>query len=130
MVSKISHMSILDKLFLKKRKQEIPQDKISAKNIEQEFLYRMQQRILEYKRFEDCGKYTANCIYMDITEAKDINDHLSLLRKNQKDIGKFFNNMYHLTDETWDKSYGCHRDEVFSEYFNDLCALTYKKIKQ
>ena len=123
-------MGLFDKLFPKKQEEENPKTEISVKSIEQEFINRIQRRILEYKRYENSGIWTANCLFMDITEAKDINDHLSLLRKNQKDIGKFFNNMYHITDESWNKSYGCHRDEVFSEYFNDLCALTYKKIKQ
>ena len=61
---------------------------------------------------------------MDVTEAKDINDHLILLQKNQKDIGNFFDNMYHFTSSkddflTSSRGYGCHRDEVFSEYFNN-----------
>lgn len=120
-------MNIFKKLFSRR---ETQQTEPSVKSIEQDFINRIQQRILEYKRYENSGIWIANCLFMDITEAKDINDHLNLLHKNQKDVGKFFNNMYHLTDETWNKSYGCHRDEVFSEYFNDLCALTYKKIKQ
>lgn len=103
--------------------------------MEQEFLNRIQRRILEYKRLEDSGMYMANCIFMDVTEAKDINDHLNLLHKNQKDIGNFFDNMYHFTSSkddflTWSRGYGCHRDEVFSEYFNDLCASTFKSLKR
>lgn len=126
-------MSIFKKLVFQKK--ETPKAELSVKSIEQEFINRIQRRILEYKRYEDCGMWIANCLFMDTTAAKDINDHLNLLHKNQKDIGKFFNNMYHFTNckdgtEMWDKSYGCHRDEVFSEYFNDLCTLTFKKLKR
>ena len=128
-------MGIFDKLFSPKQEKETPKAELSVKSIEQEFINRIQHRILEYKRYEDSGIWIANCLFMDINEANDINEHLNLLHKNQKDIGKFFNNMYHFTNckdgsEMWDKSYGCHRDEVFSEYFNDLCTLTFKKLKR
>lgn len=128
-------MSIFDKLFSRKQEEETPKVELSVKSIEQAFVNRIQHRILEYKRFEDCGINMANCIFMDVTEAKDINDHLILLQKNQKDIGNFFDNMYHFTSSkddflTSSRGYGCHRDEVFSEYFNDLCALTFKKLKR
>lgn len=128
-------MSIFHRLFSKKKEKETSITKASLNNVEQEFLNRIQRRILEYKRLEDSGMYMANCIFMDITEAKDINDHLNLLHKNQKDIGNFFDNMYHFTSSKddflmWSRGYGCHRDEVFSEYFNDLCASTFKKLKR
>lgn len=127
-------MGIFDKLFSRKQEKETPKAELSVKSIEQEFINRIQHRILEYKRYEDSGIWIANRLFMNINEAKDINDHLNLLHKSQKDIGKFFNNMYHFTNckdgsEMWDKNYGCHRDEVFSEYFNDLCSLTFKKLK-
>lgn len=128
-------MSIFHRLFFKKKEKETSITKASLNNVEQEFLNRIQRRILEYKRLEDSGMYMANCIFMDVTEAKDINDHLNLLHKNQKDIGNFFDNMYHFTSSkddflTWSRGYGCHRDEVFSEYFNDLCASTFKSLKR
>lgn len=128
-------MSIFHRLFSKKKEKETSITKASLNNVEQEFLNRIQRRILEYKRLEDSGMYMANCIFMDVTEAKDINDHLNLLHKNQKDIGNFFDNMYHFTSSkddflTWSRGYGCHRDEVFSEYFNDLCASTFKSLKR
>ena len=128
-------MSIFDKLFSKKQEEETPKVELSVKSIEQAFINRIQHRIHDYKRYEDSGLWMANCLFMDVTEAKDINERLNLLRKNQKNVGKFFNNMYHFTNsrdgsDMWDKSYGCHRDEVFSEYFNDLCALTFKKLKR
>lgn len=128
-------MSIFHRLFSKKKEKKTSITKASLNNVEQEFLNRIQRRILEYKRLEDSGMYMANCIFMDVTEAKDINDHLILLYKNQKDIGNFFDNMYHFTSSkddflTWSRGYGCHRDEVFSEYFNDLCASTFKSLKR
>ncbi len=128
-------MSIFHRLFSKKKEKETSITKASLNNVEQEFLNRIQRRILEYKRLEDSGMYMANCIFMDVTEAKDINDHLNLLHKNQKDIGNFFDNMYHFTSSKddflmWSRGYGCHRDEVFSEYFNDLCASTFKSLKR
>ena len=91
-------MGIFDKLFSPKQEKETPKAELSVKSIEQEFINRIQHRILEYKRYEDSGIWIANCLFMDINEAKDINEHLNLLHKNQKDIGKFFNNMYHFTN--------------------------------
>lgn len=124
-------LEILNNLFLPKCKKGKTQGKYSIQDV----LDYLQAKVYEQKRYENSGSYTSNCLYFDISEAKDYNDRINLLHKNQKDVGNYFDNMFHFTSSkddflTWSNGYGCHRDALFSEYFNDLCNLTFKKLKQ
>lgn len=128
-------MNILSKFFLSKHKKEKTEEKLSVEDMQQEVLDYLQAKVHEHKRYENSGSYTSNCLYFDVSEAKDYNDRINLLHKNQKDVGNYFDSMFHFTNckdgfLTCDNGYGCHRDALFSEYFNDLCTLTFKKLKQ
>lgn len=125
-------MNVLSKFFFLKHKKK--QRKVAIKDMLQEVLNYLQAKVHEQKRYENNGSYTSNCLYFDISEAKDYDDRLNLLHKNQKDVGNYFDNMFHFTSckdnfLTWSKKYSFHRDALFSEYFNDLCTLTFKKLK-